>query len=130
MTALTKAAQSKDTPLMVHVPPLTPPPPTSLIKGSRNDLGNWVTSPVNAAPMTMPTARSTTLPRMMKSLKPLSICTPARVVGPGARAPSCPQPVDDKLRRTGLAGEAARSVERRLLGGDRLVDRRVGPQDL
>ena len=37
---------------------------------------SWVTTPVNAAPMTMPTARSTTLPRMMKSLKPLSIRTP------------------------------------------------------
>jgi hypothetical protein len=44
--------------------------------GLRNAPVNAVMTAVNAAPMTIPTARSTTLPRMMKSLKPLSMSTP------------------------------------------------------
>src|SRR5215211_2995240 len=43
------------------------------MRGSMNDTTNWLTRLANAAPMTMPTARSTTLPRMTNSRKPFSI---------------------------------------------------------
>ncbi len=45
---------------------------TALISGSMMLFVNDVTIAVNAAPTTTATARSTTLPRRMKSLKPLS----------------------------------------------------------
>src|SRR5512138_1566085 len=96
-----------------------------------------VTTAVNAAPITMPTARSTTLPRMMKSLKPwknLFTSTLQHAEGGFGRSGSrCPPPVGDKLRRFGPSREAqlaGRSVEGRFLRGDRLVDRRVGAQHL
>src|SRR3954453_9590931 len=70
--ALMKAAQSKTCSFTTNVPPSNPPPPTRPIKGSRNESVNAPTTAVNAAPMTTATARSTTLPRSRKSLKPLS----------------------------------------------------------
>src|SRR4051812_24332598 len=53
-------------------------PAIAAMRGVRMKLTNAVTTAVNAAPMTTATARSMTLPRMTKSLKPLSIGPPTR----------------------------------------------------
>ena len=70
-----------------------------------------ITTAVNAVPMTTPTARSTTLPRMMKSLKPWNIFFTGT---PGGRlfspATGCPSPVDDKLRRPECQSRAGSSA--------------------
>ena len=80
ITALMKAPQSRTWPPPIFtLPPNSPPPPTRWMIGLINELVNPVTTAVNAAPITMPTARSMTLPRMMKSLKPLSIDPPRRL---------------------------------------------------
>src|SRR4051795_2336026 len=55
---------------------------TALINGSMMPFVKAVTIVVNAAPMTTATARSTTLPRRMKSLKPLSTQPPRQRVRP------------------------------------------------
>src|SRR3954447_11487295 len=95
-----------------------------------------VTTAVKDAPITMPTARSTTLPRMMKSLKPwktLFTSTLQRAegdsVGPAASARhrSATNYADRAI--SGKFG-ARKSVERRFLRGDRLVDRGIGAQHL
>src|SRR3712207_8265032 len=70
MTWLRNAPQRKCCPSTTHSPPFSPPPPTSPISGSRNDVVNEVTTAVKAAPMTTATASSTTFPRSRKSLKP------------------------------------------------------------
>src|SRR4051794_23959195 len=48
--------------------------PREAISGWMTPFVNAVTTDAKAAPMTTAMARSTTLPRMMKSLKPLIIC--------------------------------------------------------
>lgn len=70
MIAPMKAPQVKTCPLIMKVPPVGPPPPTSPISGVRKELVNEPTNAVNAAPMTTATASSTTLPRSRKSLNP------------------------------------------------------------
>src|SRR5208282_5440608 len=49
------------------------PPAASLIRGLRKALVSPFTTPANAAPITTPTAISTTFPRRMNFLKPSSI---------------------------------------------------------
>ena len=65
--------------------PLTFVPPTAAISGLMMLFVKLVTTPVNAAPMTTATARSTTLPRMMKFLKPWITCAPSGRVDVGER---------------------------------------------
>src|SRR3954469_15425466 len=111
-----------------QVPAPTPvPPPINWMSGLMKPLVNAVTTVVKEAPITMPTARSTTLPRMMKSLKPWKTLFTSTLqhaegdsVGPAAGA--------HHRSATNYADRVSRgkSVERRLLCGDRLVDRRVG----
>src|SRR5829696_546353 len=72
ITELRKAPQvMSSSPGRSILPPMLVPP-IILISGVRKDSVNWLTTPVKAAPITIPTARSTTLPREIKSLKPLS----------------------------------------------------------
>src|SRR4051794_13450794 len=104
----------------------------SWISGLMKPFVKAVTTVVNAAPMTMPTARSTTLPRMMKSLKPWNtFFTSTPGSAEGSFRQQMPTAVRDKLRPPGDPRKAnASSVERVLLGGHGLVDRRIGAQDL
>src|SRR5919199_6556819 len=73
--------------------PWTLPPPKAAMSGLMRLFVTLVTTPVNAAPMTTATARSTTLPRMMKFLNPwitaalpgLSATLPRGTLGRGQR---------------------------------------------
>ena len=78
--------------LMIRKPrPLTLLPPTAAMSGLMTLLLKAVTTAVNAAPMATATARSTTLPRMMKFLNPWitagllgqSATLPPGTLGPG-----------------------------------------------
>src|SRR6266498_1977313 len=87
ITALMNAPQSNTWPLIVNVPPACLPPPTTFTSGSMNDLPNWATTAVNAVPIATATARSTTLPRKRKSLRPLSMFrVPSSQAAPSDRA--------------------------------------------
>ena len=70
--------------LMVKVPTLSRfgLPKIAAISGLRIPSRNALITRANAAPMTTATARSTTFPRMMNSLKPLSIVSPRSCVCP------------------------------------------------
>src|SRR5919199_6000007 len=57
--------------MICQASPFTFLPPNTAISGLIRLFVKLVTTPVNAAPMTTATARSMTLPRMMKSLNPL-----------------------------------------------------------
>src|SRR5215212_6695639 len=67
---LRNAPQVKCCSLISNSPAKVPPPLTRPISGVRNESTKAATTAVNAAPMTTATARSTTLPRSRKSLKP------------------------------------------------------------
>src|SRR6201995_3256478 len=60
-----------------------------------------VTTAPNAPPMTTATARSTTLPRMMNSLKPLSMENPNSLDGRALFRGSLGQVVDDQHQLSG-----------------------------
>src|SRR5579862_2913572 len=51
---------------------------TAAIKGVNTSLVNAVTTPANAAPITTPTAMSTTFPRRMNFLNPSNIWPPVQ----------------------------------------------------
>src|SRR6266511_3070083 len=73
---------------MLALPATSPPPLIRLMIGLTNAPVNAVTTAVKATPITIPTARSITLPRMMKSLKPLSIDPPRRAATLRPRPPA------------------------------------------
>src|SRR5919199_2306456 len=79
--------------MICQASPFTFLPPNTAISGLIRLFVTLVTTPVNAAPMTTATARSMTLPRMMKFLNPwimaalpgLSASLPRGTLGPGQR---------------------------------------------
>src|SRR5580700_3707878 len=77
MQALMKLSRGNATPRTVNSSDenFSPPPVASLISGFRKAAVSPPTTPANAAPITTPTAMSTTLPRRMNFLKPSSIDT-------------------------------------------------------
>src|SRR5690348_13879076 len=83
------------------VPPIWVPP-TRRINGSRNDLVNWLTTAANAVPITMPTARSTTFPRRMKSLKPRSMSLSLHYGPPEQGLGRRPRHADARAGRPGI----------------------------
>src|SRR5580658_3249852 len=77
MQALMKLSRGNTTPRTVNWSDenFSPPPVASLISGFRNADVSPPTTLANAAPITTPTAMSTTLPRRMNFLNPSSIDT-------------------------------------------------------
>src|SRR5580700_9503006 len=77
MQALMKLSRGNTTPRTVNWSDenFSPPPVASLIRGFRNADVSPPTTLANAAPITTPTAMSTTLPRRMNFLNPSSIDT-------------------------------------------------------
>src|ERR1700677_1901309 len=75
MQALMKLSRGNATLWIVNcnVENFSPPPDASLIRGLRKAEVSPPTTPAKAAPMTTPTAISTTLPRRMNFLKPSSM---------------------------------------------------------
>jgi hypothetical protein len=80
-TALSTPPRSTKVPLLLGKmkkprPRAASVPPMALMRGLIRPLVKAVTIAVNAVPMTTATARSTTLPRIRKSLKPFSTVSP------------------------------------------------------
>src|ERR1700733_8312643 len=97
MQELMKLSRGNATPRTVNSSDenFSPPPVASLISGFRNADVSPPTTLANAAPITTPTAMSTTLPRRMNFLKPSSIDTSNK---------DWPQMYYRKDRRSGRAG--------------------------
>src|SRR5580692_4529035 len=78
MHALMKLSSGNATPRIVNwsVENFSPPPVASLISGLRNAEVSPPTTPAKAAPITTPTAISTTFPRRMNFLNPSNIAVP------------------------------------------------------
>src|SRR5580704_16309334 len=97
MQALMKLSRGNATPRTVNWSEenFSPPPVASLISGFRNADVSPPTTLANAAPITTPTAISTTLPRRMNFLNPSSIDTSRT---------DCPQMYDRKASRSSPAG--------------------------
>src|SRR6266404_9073360 len=77
--ALMKSPTGNGVPLIVKlIAEKSGLPTRAAIRGVSRSLVNAVTTDPKAAPMTTPTARSTTLPRRMNCLKPLSMEPPKR----------------------------------------------------
>src|SRR5579864_7793691 len=81
MQALMKLSSGNATPRTVNWSDVnfSPPPVASLMRGFRKAEVSPPTTPANAAPITTPTAISTTFPRRMNFLKPSSIDASDRI---------------------------------------------------
>src|ERR1700722_18352793 len=122
-----------ETVALKKLPTLMTPPPTwrtrllksglptvAAISGFSTSATSEVTMALNAAPRITATARSTTLPRKMKSRNPLNICSSEQFhVQPMGYAaagnwPGRELPVEHSDMLHGEAGQAQRSVEGQL----------------